>query len=64
MKLNIKDFNPKRRVTNATFSLWEAGKDDELRCKLQNEIFNEDNRTPLTEDDIKYDIKQDYYLKD
>lgn len=64
MKLNIKDFNPKRRVTNATFSLCEAGKDDELRCKLQNEIFNEDNRTPLTVDDIKYDIKQEYYLKD
>ena len=64
MKLNLKDFNPKRRGTNATFSLCEAGKDDELRCKLQNEIFNEDNRTPLTVDDIKYDIKQEYYLKD
>ena len=42
MKLNLKDFNPKRRGTNATFSLCDAGKDDEIRCKLQNEIFNEE----------------------
>ena len=64
MMLNVKNFNPERRVTNATFKSYELGKDEELRCKLQNEIFNEDNRIPLNLDDIKYDIKQEYFLKD
>lgn len=64
MKLNIKDFNSKSRITNATFKLFDLGKDEGLRCKLQNEIFNEDSRIPLNLDDIKYDIKQEYFLKD
>jgi ribosomal protein S18 acetylase RimI-like enzyme len=41
-----------------------VGKDEELRCKIQNEIFGEWNRRPLTVEDIYTDMTQDYFLKD
>jgi len=40
------------------------GKDEELRCNIQNDIFGEWNRRPLTIDDIYSDMTQDYFLKD
>ena len=39
------------------------GKDEELRCKLQNDIFYEEDRKPLSIEDIYSDMVQDYYLK-
>lgn len=64
MMLKTDDFKINKRITNATFTTFIKRKDEELRCKVQNLIFNDDNRTPLTIDDIKYDIKQDYYIND
>ncbi|GAA0086238.1 GNAT family N-acetyltransferase [Clostridium sp. CTA-7] len=40
------------------------GKDEQLRCNIQNEIFGEWNRRPLTVEDIYTDMTQDYFLKD
>ncbi|WP_278600698.1 GNAT family N-acetyltransferase [Clostridium tertium] len=40
------------------------GKDEELRCNIQNDIFGEWNRRPLTVEDIYNDMTQDYFLKD
>lgn len=41
-----------------------AGTDESLRCRIQNNIFGELNRRPLTVEDIYSDMVQDYYLKD
>lgn len=41
-----------------------VGKDEELRCNLQNDIFGEWNRRPLSVEDIYSDMSQDYFLKD
>ena len=41
-----------------------VGKDEELRCNIQNDIFGEWNRRPLTVEDIYNDMTQDYFLKD
>ncbi|MDV4151779.1 GNAT family N-acetyltransferase [Clostridium sp. AL.422] len=41
-----------------------VGKDEILRCNIQNDIFSQWNRRPLTVDDIYADMTQDYYLKD
>lgn len=46
------------------FKKFISGKDEALRCFLQNTIFNSKNRLPLTIKDIYYDEIQDYYCKD
>lgn len=47
---------------NITFQNLIKGKDEKLRCKLQNEIFNNMQRVPLTPQDISVDEEQDYYF--
>lgn len=49
--------------SNISFSFMENNKDENLRCNLQNNIFEDDSRIPLTIDDIYYDQCQDYYLQ-
>ena len=51
---------------NISFSIrkLEIGKDERLRCEIQNNIFSQGNRRPLTVDDIYADMTQDYFLKD
>jgi ribosomal protein S18 acetylase RimI-like enzyme len=51
---------------NILFSLkkLDVGKDEKLRCEIQNDIFSQLNRRPLTVDDIYADMTQDYFLKD
>jgi len=39
------------------------GRDEELRCRLQNDIFYDEDRSPLKIEDIYSDMVQDYYLK-
>lgn len=41
---------------------FKNGQDEELRCNIQNEIFNDFNRIPLKVEDIANDIIQDYYI--
>lgn len=37
------------------------GKKEEIRCRMQNEIFNSANRVPLSVEDIYFDELQEYY---
>ncbi|MBA5851936.1 GNAT family N-acetyltransferase [Clostridium sp. cel8] len=46
-----------------SFHVLICGKDEELRCNIQNRIFQEKSRIPLTVDDIYYDEMQSYYLE-
>lgn len=46
------------------FKKFIRGKDEAIRCFLQNTIFESKNRLPLTIKDIYYDEMQDYYLED
>lgn len=45
-----------------SFRKFIKGKDENLRCELQNDIFNKWNRMPLNVGDIYADMAQDYYL--
>jgi GNAT superfamily N-acetyltransferase len=47
---------------DVTFSIIEKNKDEELRCNLQNEIFKNNNRIPISIEDIYYDEAQEYYF--
>lgn len=45
------------------FKIFQKGEDEEKRCQIQNEIFQNDTRIPLTLEDIYFDESQDYYFE-
>ncbi|MHC6179872.1 GNAT family N-acetyltransferase [Clostridium sp. JNZ X4-2] len=45
------------------FEILQKGRDEEKRCEIQNKIFEEDDRVPLTLEDILFDEIQDYYFE-
>lgn len=47
-----------------SFSLLKIGKDEKTRLLVQNDIFNNKDRIPLTIDDIYYDELQKYYYNE
>ncbi|MGL5379716.1 hypothetical protein, partial [Clostridium sp.] len=49
-------------IIETYYELFKNGEDEELRCNIQNEIFNDFNRVPLKVEDIMNDIIQDYYI--
>lgn len=44
------------------FKTFQRGKDEEIRCFIQNEVFKNETRKPLTVKDIIFDQCQDYYF--
>lgn len=48
----------------AEFDMFRKNKDEKRRRDIQNLIFNEDSRVPLSTQDIFFDEKQDYYVDD
>lgn len=73
MKLEIGNYNKllcgeNKDIINAKevirFRSFRMGEDEELRCKIQNNIFTEGNRVPLTIEDVYNDLNQDYYIND
>ena len=46
-----------------SFEVVKRGLLEEIRCKLQNEIFKDANRVPLAMEDIYFDEAQNYYLE-
>lgn len=61
IKLNLLDEN--LITENLEVRKFLIGKDEELRCILQNDIFYDEDRKPLMIEDIYSDMIQDYYLK-
>lgn len=64
MKINSRDLDLKNININISYALYNPKSDAQIRCNLQNEIFKEDSRIPLSIEDIYYDEEQDYYLED
>lgn len=64
MELHLQDdFNPK--ITNeVSFKILEKGKEENIRCNIQNEVFKNDTRIPISIRDIYFDQCQDYYFDD
>lgn len=44
------------------FKTFQRGRDEEIRCFIQNEVFKNETRKPLTVKDIIFDQCQDYYF--
>lgn len=49
---------------NLNFEMFKKGKDEQKRCIIQNEIFHEQNRIPLTLEDIYMEQLQSYYFEE
>lgn len=63
LSINLKNkFNESRE--GISYKRVILGKDEDLRCEIQNKIFNNKNRIPLTIDDIYYDELQKYYYNE
>lgn len=45
------------------FEVFTKGKHEQIRCDIQNEVFKNDARIPLTLLDIQMDELQDYYVE-
>lgn len=63
---NIYKLNKKLSINKIDFSSrnFIRGKDEKLRCDIQNDIFNKWDRMPLSISDIYSDMAQDYYLNE
>ena len=64
MKIKTTSFNNYFTENNVIFKHFKEGKDEELRCKIQNSVFDEKNRIPLTVGDIRIEEDEEYYVKD
>ncbi|MCY6372547.1 GNAT family N-acetyltransferase [Clostridium ganghwense] len=64
MTLNLDNFILPPSHQNITFQKLIKGKDEKLRCSIQNRIFEREDRIPLDIDDIYYDELQSYYYDD
>ena len=64
MEINLKEKMQLELAENVSFKTVTIGKDEDLRCLLQNKIFYQDDRIPLEIEDIYYDEMQEYYCND
>lgn len=63
MNMNLKNINYQLHNNLIEFEVLNKGKQEELRCNIQNEVFRNDARMPLTIDDMYYDEYQNYYYE-
>lgn len=47
-----------------SFHKLKRGEEEKIRCNMQNEIFENEDRIPLSVEDIIFDEEQNYYLDD
>lgn len=61
-----KTINSKEEISSKDlkFVAFKRGKHEKVRCDLQNEIFRNSQREPLTVQDIYLDEMQEYYVND
>ena len=50
--------------SDVIFKHFKEGEDEELRCKIQNSVFYDENRVSLSISDISDEEYEDYYIND
>lgn len=63
LHLNIDEIMPMLIMEDCEFEILKKGIDEQKRCEIQNEIFKNDARTPLSIEDIYLDEVQTYYFE-
>ena len=64
MTLNLKGKKFPLKHDNVSFRQFIKGKDDRLRCDIQNEVFYETDRIPLSPRDIAYEYNKNFFIED
>jgi hypothetical protein len=54
-------FNSESVNESVNIELFKKGFHEQIRCNIQNEVFKNDSRIPLSIEDIYYDESQKYY---
>lgn len=49
---------------NISYKVYDKITDRKIRCYIQNEVFSNKDRVPLTVSDIEFDEGQEYYIQD
>lgn len=62
MTLKLKNKNFPLKYNDISFRQFIKGKDDRLRCNIQNEVFYEVDRIPLTPRDIAYEYSRSFFI--
>lgn len=63
MKIKTINFSKQISDKKVIFKHFEEGHDEQLRCTIQNSVFNEKNRIPLSEEDVFREEDEDYYVR-
>lgn len=64
MKKTISSSIPIEVDENLSIRIFRKNIDEKIRCNIQNNIFNDNDRIPLKVKDIKYEETQEYYIND
>lgn len=64
MKISLNNLSYTAPSEIVEFEVLKKGKQEELRCNIQNDVFRNDDRMPLTIDDMLYDEYQSYYYEE
>lgn len=64
LKLLINDFLPLKYIDVVNFEVLKKDCQEAIRCKIQNEVFENDDRIPLNIEDMYFDQAQSYYLEE
>ncbi|MEW8956616.1 GNAT family N-acetyltransferase, partial [Clostridium sp.] len=62
LRLSIEDIE-KFPINDDSIENFKESRHEELRCNIQNSVFHDENRIPLTLEDIFYEEKQNFYVK-
>ena len=63
MKINNKSIKSDK-LKDITYKVYDKTTDRNVRCYIQNEVFGNKDRVPLTVSDIEFDESQEYYIND
>ncbi|URZ00675.1 GNAT family N-acetyltransferase [Clostridium felsineum] len=64
LKKDLETINFVERPNDITVENFVKSRDENIRCYIQNKVFDAEGRIPLSIEDIYYDETQKYYLDD
>lgn len=63
MKIKTVNFNKQISDKKVMFRHFQEGQDEKIRCEIQNSVFHEKNRIPLSVEDVFREEDEDYYIR-
>lgn len=64
LEIDLKEYFELPKLDSISIEKLKKREEEEIRCFIQNEVFQKNGRIPITVDDIYCDEVQDYYVDD